>query len=253
MLLVFGGTTEGRRCAQALSGAGLAFLYSTKTEVAFEPPEGARKIFGALETAELIHLCRRERISAIINASHPFAERLHSTIAHAATLLSLPVFRFEREYPPRRPLQGLRLYVDDYAELLAKLETLHPARLLALTGVQTIARLRPWWSKHSSYFQILDRESSFGIAAQSGFPRACLVARPPWEDAQGLAAFIDQLRFDAVVTKESGTSGFQQVKEEAALLAGVSLLILKRPALPANFITVDSEAALLAKLECSAA
>src|SRR5438045_102990 len=144
MMLVFGGTTEGKQVNSVLAGAGYPFWYSTKTEVTVDLPSNARYRHGAFTPELLTGFCRQESIQLIIHAGHPFAQQLHLTIAEVALTAGIPVIRPEREYPLRSGHPLIR-YVPDYAAAVHRLEEGDYAPVLALTGVQTIARLRPYW------------------------------------------------------------------------------------------------------------
>jgi precorrin-6x reductase len=247
MLLVFGGTTEGRRCAQALADHALPFVYSTKDPVTMPPLPGMRVRHGALTPDALAALCRAEDIRGIVHAAHPFAAHLHAAIAATAAAFDLPVWRFERCYPQRAG-DGLIEYVPSWAAALERLDRIDREPLLALTGVQTIATLRPFWSRRPAYFQILDRAGSWALAASSGFPRDRLIAGLPGDDPALVVAKIRELKIRIMVTKESGASGFQSTKMAAAQATGTPLLIVQRPALPPTFRRVTTEAELLARI-----
>ena len=68
MILVFGGTTEGRKTATLLEGMGLPFIYSTKTKIDFSETENSRYRYGILEGKELSEYLEKENIKLIINA-----------------------------------------------------------------------------------------------------------------------------------------------------------------------------------------
>lgn len=247
MILVFGGTTEGKKVAGILEKAACPYYYSTKTNIDFQAGEYGRYRHGALTAPELQTFCKEHAVKAIIHASHPFATLLHATIHEGAQALSLPVLRYERHYPNRQE-HPLVKYCAFYTEALAWLE-LHPVkRLLALTGVQTIESLAGYWKKHDTIFRILPRESSLALAEQAGFPRENLIQEMPGDDLQQELAIIGQYAIDCVLTKESGESGFLATKIQAALQSNIPILIIERPALPDSFIPVSDEASLLAGL-----
>jgi precorrin-6A/cobalt-precorrin-6A reductase len=248
MLLVFGGTTEGKRVATALAAAGRRFIYSTKLSVVMPDLPGMTLRHGPLTAEALAALCRTERIRGIVNASHPFAEVLHATVADVAAALGLPVWRFERRYPERDRSAPCLRYVPDFPAALAALEELGHEPLLAFTGVQTIAKLRPWWSRHLTFFQILDLPHSFALAQAQGIPREQLFAHAPATEPDELVTRVHKLGIRVLITKESGESGFQSVKERAAAIAQIPLFVVQRPAAPASFSPVRSEAELLAVL-----
>jgi precorrin-6x reductase len=246
-ILVFGGTTEGKQVAAWLAGTDYAFWYSTKTQVELDLPRNGRYRWGAFTTATLVAFCQLHRVGCLVHASHPFAEALHTTVAEASQQLGLPVLRLEREYPIRQE-HPLIHYAADYEEVIAHLFSAELAPVLALSGVQTIARLRSYWQYQPMYFRVLPRASSVALATQVGLPADWLLPAWPGADVAAETALIQRLGVRAVVTKESGESGFLSVKIAAALAAGVPIFVVRRPALPTHFCPVAGESDLLADL-----
>jgi precorrin-6A/cobalt-precorrin-6A reductase len=241
MILGCGGTTEGKIVARLLEQHGYPFCYSTKTETDFQPA-GYR--FGPFTEEGLKSFCETNNIKLIIHASHPFATELHKTIYRS---VNVPVLRFERTYPERIEHPLVR-YLDNYEDALAYLEEYH-VRLLALTGVQTIPKLRSYWQKHYTIFRILPRESSIQLALEAGFSRDNLLTEMPGDDIIHEMEIIGKYNIEGILTKESGESGFLSVKLQVALRTGIPILIIKRPPLPETFITVSDEQALLDHLK----
>jgi len=233
-VLVFGGTTEGKQVAAGLGGTGYPFWYSTKTQVEIDLPANGRSRWGAFTVAGLVEFCQHYRVGCIVHASHPFAEALHATVAEASQRLGLPVLRLERQYPERLA-HPLVHYVADYETVAAQLLAAGYAPALALSGVQTLARLRTYWQQRPLFCRVLPRESSVALARQVGFPAANLIAEWPGAGLAEEIALLQQTGAQAVITKESGESGFLSVKIAAALAAGVPIFIVRRPALPAIF------------------
>jgi precorrin-6A/cobalt-precorrin-6A reductase len=246
-ILVFGGTTEGKQVAAWLAGTEYTFWYSTKTQVEVNLPPNGRYRWGAFTTATLVEFCQLYRVKCLVHASHPFAESLHATVAEASQQLGLPVLRLEREYPMRQE-HPLIQYKGDYEEVINYLRAAGLAPVLALSGVQTIERLRGYWQHHPMYFRVLPRASSITLADQAGLPADWLLPAWPGADVAEETALIRRLGVQAVVTKESGESGFLSVKLAAALAAGVPIFVVRRPAMPAHFCPVAGEGELLAYL-----
>lgn len=247
MILVFGGTTEGKKVAGIFEKHACPYYYSTKTIVDFEAGQYGQYRHGALTATDLQTFCRTQGIKAIVHASHPFAAVLHDTIATAAQALSIPVFRFERQYPPRQEHPLIR-YLPSYLAAMDWLEQ-HPVqRLLALTGVQTITPLKAYWEQHATIFRILPRESSLALAKAAGFPEEQLIMEMPGSDLQQEVALIRQYNIGAVLTKESGESGFISTKISAALENNIPILIIERPLLPETFIPVTDEVSLMEQI-----
>ena len=133
MLLVFGGTTEGRKAVEVLEEGTGTYYYSTKTGEQDVVLHHGQRIDGAMDTEAMLNFCHVHDIRLIVDAAHPFAQVLHQTIACVAEKLQIPVIRYERIYPPRT---DDILWIDNYQQIPRNIHT-----LLATTGVQSIARL----------------------------------------------------------------------------------------------------------------
>ena len=212
MILVFGGTTEGRKAAEVLEEAGSLYYYSTKMgEQELTLHHGVR-IDGAMDAEAMKAFCCNHQIRLIVDAAHPFASMLHQTIGKVASDMRIPVIRYDRIYPPRDPDIT---WIGDYLEVPTDIHT-----LLATTGVQSISKLK--WLEELGVkviYRILRRESSLLMAYEQGAT-----------DEQ-LCYFEDGLlpKADAILLKESGLSGGFVEKVEAAREKGMRIIVLKRP------------------------
>ncbi len=244
MILVFGGTTEGRKAAEVLEESGSPFFYSTKTGERLRVGASAgmrlradasagmkdlalhhgQRIDGALDSEAMLAFCREQGIRLIVDAAHPFASKLHQTISQVAARMQLPVIRYERIYPPR---DSDITWIDDYSDI--KAADLQGLTLLATTGVQSISKLKRLETEGVKViYRILNRESSVLLAHQQG-------------------ATDDQLCFyedgimpqaDAILMKESGLSGGFVEKVAEARQKGMRIIALKRP--PLSILSVAS-------------
>lgn len=224
MILVFGGTTEGRKAVEVLEEGGSPYFYSTKTGEQDITLQHGVRIDGALDEAAMTRFCTEHAIRMIVDAAHPFAALLHRTIATTANALSLPVVRFERIYPPRDPAIT---WIDDYTQIPR-----HIHSLLATTGVQSISKLKPLEADGISiFYRILNRPSSIALALKQGATQAQLCYYDAPNDIP--------VQADAILLKESGLSGGFTEKVETAKACGMEVIAIKRPALPESFIVVD--------------
>ena len=233
MILILGGTTEGRKAIQVVESAGKPYYYSTVSNEQMIETAHAFRITGGMQEEEMTEFCHERQISLLIDAAHPFAIQLHRTLAKVSSRLQIPVVRLERQYPAR---DGRLIWCADYADAIDRLRANGIRDLLALTGVKTIAKLRPYWEKTPCRFRILNREESLSLADASGFPRERLVFFQEGEDEKRL---FEQLRPDAILTKESGESGYFNEKVEAAQASGIPVYVIQRPALPETFTFVQ--------------
>ena len=201
MILVFGGTTEGRKAVEVLEEAGNTYYYSTRSDGQKIELVNGIHLTGGMEVPEMITCCREHDIRLIIDAAHPFAEDLHRNLQFLAKHIQAPIIRYDRIYPLH---DKEIIWCKDYNAALQQLETCHIERLLALTGVSTIGRLRPFWEKHQdSWFRILNRRASHIVAQANRFPEERLV----YYETDDTSDLIRDLQPQAIITKESGLSG----------------------------------------------
>lgn len=243
MILILGGTTEGRTAVRVADEAGKSYFYSTKEEWQEIICKHGIRITGGMNTEEMKSFCHKNDIRLLVDAAHPFASQLHQTVAETSRALNLPVIRFERKYPPRT--QAI-IWCEDYTDAICRLEKAGINHLLALTGVQTIGKLRPYWEKHTCWFRVLERDASITLAQKQGFSKEYLVFYRAGE-SEGL--LIDKLHPQAILTKESGESGGFLEKVKAAQAAKIPVFAIKRPPLPQHFITVTGEHGLRKQIE----
>lgn len=242
MILILGGTTEGRLAVRVADAAGSPYWYSTRGELQQIECRNGTHITGALDESAMAAFCSGHGIRLLVDAAHPFATELHRTVASVAETLDLPVVRVERTYPEEDP--SVR-WCDSYADAIRRLEADGVNRLLALTGVQTIGKLREYWENHDCWFRILHREESLEKAEKEGFPLQRLVYYEEEDDT----SLIERVQPQAILTKESGESGGFDRKVEAACSAGIPVYAVRRPPLPAGFEVVTGEHGLRKAIE----
>lgn len=242
MILVFGGTTEGRAAVNVLDTAGSPFFYSTRDAVQEVEMHNGTRLHGAMDAGQIAALCRANGVRLIVDAAHPFASGLHSEIAAAAHSSGIPVVRYERRYPQPEP--GCVMCAD-YDSAVERILDSKAEKILVLTGVQTIGRLRRLWTQRRCIARILNRDSSRRIIREEGFPEEDVRYYSPDETS----SLIRRERPDAILTKESGESGEFRQKMQAAAERCIPLYVVARPALPDSFISVDGPEGLRKQVE----
>ena len=224
MILVFGGTTEGRKAVEVLEEGGSTYFYSTKTGEQDITLHHGQRIDGALDAEAMQTFCREHDIRLIVDAAHPFASQLHQTIAQVSESLNIPTIRYERIYPKR---DSEITWINDYSQIPNDIHS-----LLATTGVQSISKLKPLEAAGIKvFYRILNRESSIALAQKQGASPEQLCY---YEDPKDVS-----VEADAILLKESGLSGGFQEKVDAAKARGMRIIALKRPQTPEIFTIVN--------------
>lgn len=231
MILIFGGTTEGRIAIDVCEEAGSPFYYSTKGSQQEVSLHHGIRLHGTMDASEIRHFCEEHNIRCIIDAAHPFAENLHNAIAEAAECCEqtggsavIHVIRLERQYQQEI---GDVTYFDDYDVACEKMNC---KRLLALSGVNTIPKLKEYWKEHDTLFRILNRAESIELVNRAEFPTTQILFYPdhtPSVDEE--MRMMKETGCDAILTKESGESGGFGNKIEAARQLGVKVYVIRRP------------------------
>lgn len=236
MILVFGGTTEGRKAIKELEEAGNTYFYSTKTGDQQVTLHQGVRVDGAMDDHSMEQFCQEHHIRLLVDAAHPFAERLHQTVAEVAERLRIPAIRFERIFPESD--EAIEWF-DNLEQFTREVDGLQGKLLLATTGVQTIAKLRAMEEKGVRImYRILPRESSVSLARRQGVSDTQLCYYHEGEDELRM---LEELHPDAVLMKESGLTGGFREKVEAAKALNIRAFAIRRPVTQRTFKCVDGE------------
>jgi len=242
VILVLGGTTEGRLLAAALEDQGWPVVLYTATALGGEVArqKGVRQVQSrALDLNGFLEIIGEGEVEALIDATHPYAVQVSQTALQAAQLTGAPYLRYERQgwEPPRHPLL---LKAADYQGAVAALKNLGStifftigsknlklfARAPELKGKRLTARVLP-------QPEVLIECLGLGLG-----PTDILAAQGPFSAAANLWMF-QHFEAAAVVSKESGNTGGVQAKWEACLKLAVPLVLIERPRLNYPLVTGD--------------
>ncbi|MBN2166901.1 MAG: cobalt-precorrin-5B (C(1))-methyltransferase [Marinilabiliaceae bacterium] len=242
MILVFGGTTEGKKTAALLDFLGEPYLYSTKTKSILEIK--GNHISGDKGVDDISILCKKRNVKLIIDAAHPFAEVLHYNIFHVAKIFNIPVIRYKRSFPDLIHLKNVSTF-SSFKEMTDKLKTSKFKNILCLTGVQTISHFNEITSSRKCYFRILDTPHSKEIAKANNIQNKYIIPSNPDSNVDELVSLIKKTNAEIIISKESGESGFFMSKVKASLKTNIPLWVIERPKLPPFSYKVSSDKELL--------
>jgi precorrin-6A/cobalt-precorrin-6A reductase len=235
-VLLLGGTTEASALARLLAERGIpaTLSYAGRTETPRPQPIPVR-VGGFGGVAGLVAHLRDQRITHLVDATHPFAATMSAHAAAAAEAAGVPLLALTR--PAWTPVAGDRWrHVRDIAGAVATLAGTPRRILLALGRMHVPAfAARP---QHHYVLRFVDAPE-----APPALPHHQLVIdRGPFTP-EGDTALLDAHRIDLVVCKNAGGSG-AEAKLIAARSLGVPVLMIDRPVLPARAEVTDPRAVL---------
>lgn len=233
-VLVLGGTTEGREVAAELVVLGVRVVSSLAGRVS-KPrmPEGEVRIGGFGGVDGLAEWLRAEHAAGIIDATHPFAERISASAVAAAEQVGVPHLRLERPGWKRGPGDDWRW--ADSVEHAAAIVSRLGERIFLTTGRQGLAAFA---GLTEQWFLI----RCVDMPAPPMPPHAVvLLDRGPYT-IDGELTLMRRNRIEALVTKDSGGS-MTTAKLTAARHLGRPVVVVRRPPRPdVRTVTTPAEA-----------
>ena len=229
-VLVLAGSGEARQIAQYCATQGIRAVASLAGatrqpgKLAIETRHGG---FGGAKGFR--DYLKVHQITAILDATHPFASNITRRSFEIAQEMSLPLLRFER--PQWEPMAG-----DHWIALIDESEAANyienDAVVFLATGRQSLSKFA-----NLSHARLFCRQID---PPDDKFPWSngqYILGQPPFSVADEEALFR-QLDVDVLVVKNAGGSA-SRTKLDAARLLGISVLMITRPA-PCGVRSVQS-------------
>lgn len=230
-ILIFGGTTEGRKTANWLSDLKQKFYYSTKTNSHPLISEMGVCLTGGMNEEEMLEFCRENGIRLIVDAAHPFAADLHINLHRVASELDIAIVRVEREFVERLDHEYIH-YMPSMDACIQEIQKMGIERVLSLVGVKNLPKIKQALPECDIWFRILNFPESIRIANEAKVKEERLIVLSRFENLLLEEELIKDHGIQAVMTKESGYTGLLDKKMDLAIKLGIPLFVIKRPDLP---------------------
>ncbi|WP_028709614.1 cobalt-precorrin-6A reductase [Propionicicella superfundia] len=223
-VLLLGGTAEARRLAGLLVADGIPLVTSLAGDVEqVRTPPGDVRIGGFGGAPGMMSYLRSRAVTAVIDATHPFAARITANAATACTAAEVPLLRLSRPSWGDRPDAAGWHWVDSLAAARVVAESLGRRVFLSI-GRQGVAEFGAWTDRYV-LVRVVDPPADPVPAAWE-----VLRARGPFELADEVA-LLGGRRIDVLVTKDSGGVSTAAKLDAAARLA-VPVVVVRRPPVP---------------------
>lgn len=228
-ICIFGGTTEGRKLAEFLSGQPCDVTVCVATDYGQTLlPEGEHVSVSArrLPVGEIVSLLTEKRFDLVIDATHPYAQSITKSIVRACRETGTLCWRLLRGASGVSPEHTYVETVSDAAAFLSETE----GNILLTTGSKELAGFSqlPGFSERV-WARVLPMQASLDACAQAGLPASHIFAmQGPFSEAMN-AAMLRTIGAQYLVTKDGGAPGGFEEKESAAKSAGARLVVIGRP------------------------
>lgn len=230
-VLIFAGTTEGRKLAEILTAAGISCEISVATEYGKQmiAPNGSCKVHtGRKNAADMLEWMRAEKPAAVVDATHPFATEASVNIKESAGQAGVPYLRLRRSTAVSPAAEQDILYATDAAECKTILEQTE-GNILLTTGSKDLHIYAVENLKERLFVRILPAEESIMLCKKQGLAGSQIIAMHGPFSKELNKALLMQYQIDVLVTKESGVQGGFPEKIEAARETGTKIVVIKNP------------------------
>ena len=219
-----GGTGDANALAEALARARIDAIYSYAGRTQIPLPHGLPTRTGGFGgAAGLADFIRQEKITHVIDATHPFATEMSRHAVEACATTNTSLIALERV--PWTPMPGDNWI--DVADIDAAVASLPdpPARVFLAIGRQHIAAFA---AKLQHIYTLRFVDAPDGVLP---LPNAeVIVSRGPFT-LQSDRELMASRRIDLLVARNSGGSG-ARAKIDAARELRIPVIMIARPALP---------------------
>lgn len=234
MILVLAGTRDGGEIIRRLRRKGYSVLATATTAYGAQlaRESGAREALeGQLTSEEMVSLIKEKGVSALIDATHPFATEASRNALRACRDTGVRYLRFERKSStvPENPLihrcksfeEGVEKAANMGMVIFCAIGSRHLKPFVEAArkkGRRLIAKVLP------------TREALEKCAALGLEPKNILALQGPGSYKLN-KIFLKDYNAEVLVTKESGPVGGEDVKIKAALSLGIPTVLIARPKL----------------------
>lgn len=245
-IVIFGGTSEGRLLAEELKNTKINVQICVATEYGASLLPNGRNLSvhtGRMDETEIEVFLREQKPAYCLDATHPYAALVTRNVKQACEKEGISYLRVERRMEVPEETQGISVNaetvqkeqnasfvsvknVEQAVEFLKHTE----GTILLTTGSKELEAFTVLPDfRERCFARVLPTVSVMEKCRELGFEGRNLIGmQGPFSEELNYA-MLKQIGASYLVTKNSGKEGGYQEKCEAALRAGVSLVVIERP------------------------
>ena len=231
-VIIFGGTTEGRRLAEFCGEHKIqtvVCVVSEYGEMLVPESPSVRVIRRALEKDEMEALFVAEKPSLVLDATHPYARVVTENVTQVCQKMGIVWYRVLRKSELETKNADSIVTVDSVDQAVEWLKS-HEGTVLVTTGSKELVKYTaiPDY-KERIFARILPDSQALLNSETLGFPRNHMIAMQGPFSLEMNIATMRMTGANYLVTKESGHAGGFLDKIHAAEVVGATALVIGRP------------------------
>ena len=229
-ILIFAGTTEGRKLSECLSKADILHTVCVATEygeIVLTENACAHVHRGRMDVEEMSAFISDGQFSTVVDATHPYAQVVTENIRTAMKGKDIPYIRLKRETDDSYDYDKIRSFEcnEDCAEALLQIN----GNILLTTGSKELSVYCGHENiKDRLYVRVLPGLESLSLCNENGIMgRHILALQGPFTVDMN-EAMLRQYDISCLVTKKSGRAGGYIEKLEAAKRLDIPVYVVER-------------------------
>ena len=223
-IVIFGGTTEGRKLSAVVASRGVAVTVCVATDYGREEQgeiPGVTVLAGRRSEAEKLALLQGAALC--VDATHPYATGITESVKAACAAANVPYRRLLRDGGDTADA----VVVADAAEAAEYLKHTD-GNILLTTGAKELSAFAAL-PRERLYARVLPSREGIAACEAAGIPHRNIIAMQGPFSEELNAALLRQYRISYLVTKDGGAAGGYPEKLRAARACGVRVIVLRRP------------------------
>lgn len=227
-ILIFAGTTEGRKLSEHLAHAGIMHTVCVATEygqIVLKEHSCMKIHQGRMDIEEISEFVKQGDFAAIVDATHPYADVVTENIKAAIQDSDIPYLRLKRQINEKAGYDNVVTFADN--ESCAKSLKNIEGNILLTTGSKELSVFcHDEDVKKRLYVRIIPGLESLTLCVNQGiFGKQIIALQGPFT-MQMNEAMLRQYNIRCLVTKSSGRAGGYIQKIEAAKKVGIPVYVI---------------------------
>ncbi len=234
-IIIFGGTSEGRKLAKLCGGQGLSVIVCVATEygeaILPEIPNGTVHT-GRMDKEEMKDYLEKERPEMAVDATHPYASLVSENLESACLETGVEYCRLQRESLEKDALAADEkvIMVDSVEKAAEEAGDISGTIFLATGSKELSAFCEKMTDVSRVYARILPLPDAVQNAHALGLSgKQIICMQGPFTEEMNRAMFR-QTGAEILITKESGSAGGFLEKLRAAQALSMTCIVIRRPA-----------------------